>query len=248
MLKPAQGIAVIAHLCDRPLSWTEQTCRLMREADIGLWPQVGRGRRDGAVSVAHMVNLLLAAADPAGEAVRAIQTAAEYRKLTKMSWSLSLDTAEPRSVSLNEFAHMVHEAERLGSFLEQLVGRVVTDLRDGAPDHPFASFLQDGKFEIVLQRQAALPPIITIRLRGVRLVEFRDHRFQLAKGPDGVWWYETPQRTRQQVAILPCDVLVSLAAALAYGRPDFATLPHDALMTAVRLATPSASSPATSTA
>jgi hypothetical protein len=240
-MRPADGISVIAHLAGRSLGSTNQAARMLREAGLDLWPDVGRGRRSGSVSARHLVNLLLALTAPGGEPGAACQNVGAYKALRLRARSLSIDVAEGAGLGGTQFADIAH-ADVFGDFLDDLVERLGTDLADPTRGAPLATFLSEYRFALLLQRQPDMPPLASVVVGGGARISFTalgapiERREHTAAG--ALDWYDAPQQRARHTSEISWGVLISLAAAFAFGRRDFAYLPPDALRAAIAATAP----------
>ena len=236
VLKPAEACQVIAHLSGRPISWTEQTARLMRGDGTDLWPQIGKGSRSGTVTARHLANLLIATSVPSAAPFTAVRTVKWVASLKISSRSFSIDDNAARDAASATLAQIVEKAEDFGDFLEQVIDALADGMRPSAPlgAPSFAEFLAKIRFEIALQAEAEGSFLAAVLINGKTLVSFADEGPRTNKQGGGpLWWYVCHQQRARYATFLSWGVLTSLAAAFSFGRHDLAFLPEDGLKAAV---------------
>jgi hypothetical protein len=226
ILKPADACRVVAHLSGRPVSWTEQTARLMRLDGTDLWPQIGKGSRSGTVTARHFANLLIAASAPGAAPFTAVRTVKWLCSLKPAVVSLSVDNNAARDAST--LAQIVESASGFGDFLEHIIAALADSMNTPGDTsaHGFADFLAAIKFEIVLQAEADGSYSAAALIGGARVVSFADEGPKtISQGGGGrLMWHVTPQPRARYATFLSWGVLISIAAAMASGRADAAFL------------------------
>jgi hypothetical protein len=236
MLKPVEGIQIMAHLSGQPLSWTENNARALREANQDLWPQVGRGSRGGVISVQHASNLLIATMAPDASPSEAVHTVLDFRTLKLPARSASVETSPVPSLAADLFSDIATNADSFSGFLVDLLTRLIADIEAGASSVGLGAFLAAHRFEVAMQFQPTQPPLVTVLLDRAGLLRFayEGHPLTRHESGDGVlWWYATTQQRLRKTSWVPWGVFISLAAAFAHSRVDFAFLPPDALAAAL---------------